>query len=344
MNKKLLLPLAIIAIVLFALHRFTGTKEIGYIHLEGTVFGTIYHITYQGEEDYHDEIRDTFRSFDASLSMFNPTSVISRFNSNDSTAVADHYFTIMFRKAMTVSEQTGGAFDITVAPLVNLWGFGFQNRDSVTQASIDSIRKFVGYQLVQLDDSGHLVKNDPRIILDASSIAKGYASDVIAQLLRSHGVKNYMVEIGGEIALNGVNPKGKAWAVGINKPTEDPANTLSEIENVIYLTSGGMATSGNYRNFYYKNGRRYAHTLDPKTGYPVQRDILSSTVIADDCMTADAYATAFMVLGKEKSLEILAADTTLAAYFIVETTDTAGHRPYDVVYSPALEKLLSRKP
>lgn len=344
MNKKILLPLIIVTFVLWAMYRIGQTEEVPYIQLEGTVFGTIYHVNYQGEEDYHDEIRETFKSFDASLSMFNPTSVISRFNRNDSTATADHYFTTMFKKAMIVSEKTGGAFDITVAPLVNLWGFGFQNQDSVTQASIDSIRQFVGYRQVQLDDSGRLIKKDPRIIMDASSIAKGYACDVIAQLLKSHGVKNYMVEIGGEIALNGTNSKGNAWAVGINKPTEDPTNTLSEIENVIYLTDGGMATSGNYRNFYYKNGRRYAHTLDPKTGYPVQKDILSSTVIAPDCMTADAYATAFMVLGKEKSLEILAADSTLAAYFIVETSDTTDNRPYEVIYSPALEKLLKQKP
>lgn len=344
MKKKILLPLIIVALVLFAMYRVTRTKEVPYIQLEGTVFGTIYHISYQDEEDHHDEIRETFKTFDTSLSMFNPASVISRFNRNDSTATADRYFTTMFRKAMIVSEETDGAFDITVAPLVNLWGFGFQNKDSVTQANVDSIRQFVGYRLVQLNDSGRLIKKDPRVILDASSIAKGYACDVIAQLLKSHGVKNYMVEIGGEIALNGTNPKGNAWAVGINKPTEDPTNTLSEIENVLYLTEGGMATSGNYRNFYYKNGRRYAHTLDPKTGYPVQRDILSSTVIADDCMTADAYATAFMVLGKEKSLEILAADSTLAAYFIVEASDTAAHLPYEVIYSPALEKLLKKRP
>lgn len=345
MNKKFLLPLFIIALAAFGIYRVTRTQETPYIQLEGTVFGTFYHITYQGETDYHDEIRETFQSFDASLSMFNPASIISRFNRNDSTATADHYFTTMFKKAMSVSERTDGAFDITVAPLVNLWGFGFQNCDSVTEAGIDSIRQFVGYKLVQLDDSGRLSKKDPRIILDASSIAKGYACDIIAQYLKSHGVKNYMVEIGGEIALNGTNPQGNAWTVGINKPTEDPGNGLGEIENVLYLTAGGMATSGNYRNFYYKNGRRYAHTIDPKTGYPIQHDVLSSTVIAEDCMTADAYATAFMVLGKQKSLEILAADSTLAAYFIVETSDTTNSGdPYEVIYSPALEQFLRRKP
>jgi thiamine biosynthesis lipoprotein len=317
-----------------------GKTEVPYQHLEGTVFGTIYHITYQGQEDYHDEIRTTFQNFDASLSMFNPTSIISRFNQNDSTTVADDYFTTVFRKSMSVSEATGGAFDITVAPLVNLWGFGFQHKDSVSQATVDSIRTFVGYHLVQLDEEGHLRKDDERTILDASSVAKGYACDVIAGVLRAHGVTNYMVEIGGEIALNGTNDKGAAWNIGINKPTEDASNTLNEIENVLSMTHGGMATSGNYRNFYYKDGKRVAHTIDPRTGYPIQQDILSSTVIATDCMTADAYATAFMVLGKERSLEVLADDTTLCAYFIVATDDTTGVRPYEIVYSPRMKAML----
>jgi thiamine biosynthesis lipoprotein len=165
---------------------------------------------------------------------------------------------------------------------------------------------------------------------------------VIAGVLRAHGVTNYMVEIGGEIALNGVNDKGSAWSIGINKPTEDPSNTLSEIDNVLQMTSGGMATSGNYRNFYYKDGKRVAHTIDPRTGYPIQQDILSSTVVAADCMTADAYATAFMVLGKERSLEVLAADTSLSAYFIVSTGDTTGAHPYDIVYSPKMKAMLKK--
>jgi thiamine biosynthesis lipoprotein len=341
--KKLLLPLIVIVIIAVALLRSMQGREIPYQHLEGTVFGTIYHITYQGDEDYHDEIRSALRDFDASLSMFNAESIISRFNRNDSTAVADHYFTTVFRCAEQVSAATHGAFDITVAPLVNLWGFGFQHSDSVTAEAVDSIRTFVGYQLVSLTDSGHIVKADPRVIMDASSVAKGYASDVIAELLRQHGISNYMVEIGGEIALNGVNAKGEAWSIGINKPTEDASNTNQEIENVLRLTSGGMATSGNYRNFYYHEGRRVAHTIDPHTGYPIQQDILSSTVLAADCMTADAYATAFMVLGKERSLEILAQDTTLCAYFIVSAADSTAEHPYDIVYSPRLEDKLKLK-
>ena len=151
-----------------------------------------------------------------------------------------------------------------------------------------------------------------------------------------------MVEIGGEVALNGVNPKGSRWSIGINKPTDDSTQVNSELQDILYMSEGGVATSGNYRNFYYKDGKKYAHTIDPHTGYPIQQDILSSTVIARDCMTADAYATAFMVLGKEKAMEVLAKDTTLMAYFIVDAPDADGNGGYEIVYSPALEQRLKR--
>lgn len=305
-----------------------------YVRLEGTVFHTIYHITYQSNEDFSADINRLFKEFDGSLSMFNDTSIITRMNNCDPDVVANSYFKTVFNKAKEVSDATDGAFDITVAPLVNLWGFGFKNSENVSQAVVDSILQFVGYKTVSLDEDGHLHKNDPRTIMDASSIAKGYMSDIVADFLREHNVENYMVEIGGEIALNGVNPNGKQWGVGINKPMEDSTQVNNELQEVLFLSNGGVATSGNYRNFYYKDGKKYAHTIDPHTGYPIQQDILSSTVIAKDCMTADAYATAFMVLGKEKALQVLANDTTLMAYFIVEGN---GENEYDVVYSPALE-------
>ena len=342
--KKIIYIVVAIGLVALAMCRTkeAETQVLSYHKLEGTVFHTIYHITYQGERDYHDEIKQLFKEFDGSLSMFNDTSIITRMNNCDTSVVANHYFRHVFTKAMEVSEATGGAFDITVAPLVNLWGFGFKNSDNVSQAAIDSILQFVGYKTVHLDEEGHLHKDDPRTIMDASSIAKGYMSDVVADFLREQGVENYMVEIGGEVALNGVNPKGSRWSIGINKPTDDSTQVNSELQDILYMSKGGVATSGNYRNFYYKDGKKYAHTIDPHTGYPIQQDILSSTVIARDCMTADAYATAFMVLGKEKAMEVLAKDTTLMAYFIVDAPDADGNGGYEIVYSPALEQRLKR--
>ena len=342
--KKIIYIVVAIGLVALAMCRTkeAETQALSYHKLEGTVFHTIYHITYQGERDYHDEIKKLFKEFDGSLSMFNDTSIITRMNNCDTSVVANRYFRHVFTKAMEVSEATGGAFDITVAPLVNLWGFGFKNSDNVSQAAIDSILQFVGYKTVHLDEEGHLHKDDPRTIMDASSIAKGYMSDVVADFLREQGVENYMVEIGGEVALNGVNPKGSRWSIGINKPTDDSTQVNSELQDILYMSEGGVATSGNYRNFYYKDGKKYAHTIDPHTGYPIQQDILSSTVIARDCMTADAYATAFMVLGKEKAMEVLAKDTTLMAYFIVDAPDADGNGGYEIVYSPALEQRLKR--
>lgn len=335
--KKYLYTIIAIILVAIAMWRTnnSGTQQddVPYQRLEGTVFHTIYHITYQSKEDYSADINRLFREFDGSLSMFNDTSIITRMNNCDPDVVANSYFKTVFNKAKEISKATDGAFDITVAPLVNLWGFGFKNSDNVSQATVDSILQFVGYETVTLDETGHLIKQDPRTIMDASSIAKGYMSDIVGDFLKSQGVSNYMVEIGGEIALNGINPKGNSWGVGVNKPTEDSTQVNSELQEVIYLNEGGIATSGNYRNFYYKDGKKYAHTIDPHTGYPIQQDILSSTVIAKDCMTADAYATAFMVLGKEKALQVLANDTTLMAYFIVE----GENETYDIIYSPALE-------
>lgn len=342
--KRIIYIIVAIGLVALAMCRTkeAETQVLSYHKLEGTVFHTIYHITYQGERDYHDEIKQLFKEFDGSLSMFNDTSIITRMNNCDTSVVANRYFRHVFTKAMEVSEATGGAFDITVAPLVNLWGFGFKNSDNVSQAAIDSILQFVGYKTVHLDEEGHLHKDDPRTIMDASSIAKGYMSDVVADFLREQGVENYMVEIGGEVALNGVNPKGSRWSIGINKPTDDSTQVNSELQDILYMSEGGVATSGNYRNFYYKDGKKYAHTIDPHTGYPIQQDILSSTVIARDCMTADAYATAFMVLGKEKAMEVLAKDTTLMAYFIVDAPDADGNGGYEIVYSPALEQRMKR--
>lgn len=346
MNKRYIYIIIVLVVAIFAIffRNNKGAKldDAPYQHLEGIVFHTVYHITYQGEEDYSLDIDTLFKEFDGSMSMFNDTSIISRMNNGDTTVIANKYFRTVFDQAMKVSAVTDGAFDITVAPLVNLWGFGFKNSESVTQADVDSILQFVGYKTVSLDADGHFHRQDPRTIMDASSIAKGYMSDVVADFLVSKGVSNYMVEIGGEIALSGTNPNGNPWGVGINKPTEDSTQMNSEIQDIMYMTHGGIATSGNYRNFYYKDGRKFAHTIDPHTGYPIQQDILSSTVIANNCMTADAYATAFMVLGKEKSLQVLANDTTLMAYFIVEA-DSSSDKQYDIVYSPKLTEFLAKK-
>lgn len=292
---------------------------------KGLVFGTMYNITYESENSLRLDIDKELDNFNNSLSMFNPNSIISLSNKNEDVTV-DSLFTNVFQKAMSISEATDGCFDITVAPLVNAWGFGFSESITPDKAKIDSILKFIGWQKVQLKDN-KVVKQDPRIMLDCSAIAKGYSVDVIANLLRRKGVKNFMVDIGGEVVVSGVNASGNNWRIGVSKPDDDPLSRNNNLQTILDITDLGIATSGNYRNFYYKDGMKYAHTIDPKTGYPVQDRILSATVIAQDCMTADAYATAFMVMGLERAKEMTEQHPELDAYFIY-SDDKGNYQTY----------------
>ena len=296
---------------------------------EGAVFGTFYHITYQSSSVLQQGIDSTLQAVDNSLSPFNEHSVISAINNNTDMSV-DPMFAEVFKLSMKVATATGGAFDITVAPLVNLWGFGFKNMDNVSDEKVDSLLEYVGLDKVRLvsekKDTARafcyqIQKDNPQTMLDCSAIAKGYGVDAVGKYLESRGVENYMVEIGGEVRVRGVNPKGNLWKIGINKPNDDLQGISTDIEEVLQVTQLSMATSGNYRNFYEKDGKKYAHTIDPRTGRPVQHNILSSTVLAQDCATADAYATAFMVLGMDDAQKVLAEHPELMAFFIYADKD-----------------------
>ena len=307
-------------------------KNINYQHDEGFIFGTIYHITYHSDNNLKKEIETELKKVDQSLSPFNKTSVITKVNRNENPVI-DPMFKEVFLLAENISNETHGAFDITVAPLVNEWGFGFKKGVEPTRQVIDSLKYIVGYQKVKLTPKNYVQKQDPRIMLDCSAIAKGYGCDVVARLLRKNGINDYMIEIGGEIVTRGFNQKQEPWRIGVNKPTDDSLNTSQELQTVLNVTDIAMATSGNYRNFYYKNGKKYAHTIDPKTGYPVQHTLLSATVLAKDCATADAYATSFMVMGLEKAKEILNRHSELMAYLIYTNDDGKT----EVWYSPSLK-------
>ena len=261
----------------------------------GLIFGTVYKVTYQCDQNLKAEIEAELKRFDGSLSPFNDTATITRINRNEDI-VPDTFFTNVFRRSMEISRETDGAFDITVAPLANAWGFGFKKGNFPDSAMIDSLLEMTGYEKVKLSDEGKVVKTDPRIMLSCSAVAKGYAVDVIAQLLKKKGIRN--------------------------KPIDDSLAVNQELQAVLQVTDLGMATSGNYRNYYYKDGKKYAHTIDPRTGYPVQHSILSATVIAKDCMSADAYATAFMVMGLEEAERVADAHPDIDACFIY--TDEEG--------------------
>ena len=280
----------------------------------GFVFGTVYKITYQCKDDLKPEIEAELKRFDQSLSPFNDSSVISRVNRNEEL-VTDSFFQTCFNRSMEISRETEGAFDITVAPLANAWGFGFKKGTFPDSLMIDSLLQFTGYEKVKLEN-GMVIKQGPRTMLSCSAVAKGYSVDVVAHLLDRKGIKNYMVDIGGEVVVKGKNATGDLWRIGINKPYDDSLAVKQDIQTILNLTDVGMATSGNYRNYYYKDGKKYAHTIDPRTGYPVQHSILSSTVVAEDCMTADALATSFMVMGLEEAEKFCKANPMIDAYFI----------------------------
>ncbi len=294
-------------------------QDTPYQHDSGAVFGTTYSIIYQSNDNLNKEIMAALNEVDQSMSTFNKGSVISKINRNEQVQ-PDKMFADVFQLAEKISNETNGAFDVTVAPLVNAWGFGFKSGVRPTPHAIDSIKQFIGYKKVSYVD-GRIKKKDPRLMLDFSAIAKGYGSDVVASLLKRKGIENFMVEIGGEIVTHGISEKRLPWKVGVTKPSDDSLNVNQEIQTILNVTNKAMATSGNSRKFYYKNGKKYAHTIDPMTGYPVQHNILSSTVLASNCAEADAYATAFMVLGLEKAQKVLDQHPELMAYFIYSDKD-----------------------
>lgn len=328
--KKLIVFLALIPLAVFFLASCGKTET--YQTTEGSTH-TYYRIKYLYKEPLDEEIQELIKAYHHAINPFDSTSIISAVNKNTSMQV-DSLFIQAFDSSMKLSEETGGIFDVTCAPLINLWGFGFQNMGEKTQAEIDSLKQFVGYQKIRINGN-EVVKDDPRILLNFSAIGDGYLCDLIAELLESHGIKNYLVDIGGEVMACGKNPKGNPWTIGINKPVDDTLGVNQEIQQIIQLPKKvGVATSGNYRNFYIKDGKKYAHTIDPRTGYPADGDILSATVIASSGTRADGFATAFMAMGRKKAKEFIARHPELEYYFIY--ADEQGN--YVSEYSEGMKK------
>jgi FAD:protein FMN transferase len=301
---------------------FSGCRESKpyQINIRGEVFGTHYKISYfcYNMEIYEQEIEDIFEEFNESLSYYRLNSLKSKINRNE-TDLVDDYIRVVFLRSQEISAVTDGAFDATVAPLVNAWGFGFKNMGEVTPKLIDSLREFTGYQKVQLSGD-RIIKDDPRVQLDFNAIAKGYGADVVGAFLESKGITSYMVEIGGDLVVKGTKPDGSGWRIALESPAER-ADAPQQWEYYVEITDMAVATSGNYRQYYEVNGQRYSHTIDPFTGYPVTHNLLSVSVFASDAMTADAYATAFMVMGLEKAKLFLEENKDLQAYFIFSNDD-----------------------
>lgn len=314
-----------------------NTDNFVFYQEQGEIFATSFHIKYAYDRSLYDEIMAELNKFNLSLNPFLDNSIISKVNNNEEVEL-DSFFVEVFNKSMEVSEISEGKFDITVSPLINAWGFGFKEMDNVTPKMIDSLKEFVGYKKISLEN-GKIVKTDPRIQINTSAIAKGYSCDVIAKVLDSYGVLNYMVEIGGEISMKGKNDQGEYWRIGIDKPLDDSTAMHRDLQIILSIKDKSVATSGNYRNYYIKDGKKYAHTIDPQTGYPSEQNILGATVIADNCMTADAYATAFMAMGLEKSKEIASKVPGLFYYFIYSLPDGS----VQTTYSDGFEQFFADK-
>lgn len=304
---------------------------------EGPTMGSTYSIKYITSPGkaagYQVQVDSILEKFNEALSTYRPDSEISKFNNGHAVAFRLPFFYPVLKKSQEVYQASGGAFDPTVGPLVNAWGFGTgKERKAPSQARIDSLKNFVGFDKITFDEQS-VQKQKEGVFIDFNAIAPGYAADILGSFLEGKGIKDYMIEVGGEVLCKGKNQEGKYWSIGINNPQYEQKGG-DVLQAIVQLNNKALATSGNYRNYYEQDGKKYAHTIDPKTGYPVQHSLLSVTVFAKDCITADAYATVFMVIGREKAIEFLNKDEELDAFFVyaddqgkLQTYTTDGIKP-----------------
>jgi FAD:protein FMN transferase len=312
--------------IVISLLLFTNCNNKKYFKIEGYAQGTTFQIKYEGNNDFSADIDSILKNFDLSLSAYIDSSLISRINNNDSTAEPDKYFLTVFEKALEVYHNTDGMFDITIGPLVKAWGFLKDTALRHDSAYIVSLLGNIGMDKVRLHNN-KIIKENPSVIIDVNAIAQGYSVDVVSEYLDSKGCTNYLVEIGGEIRAKGINERGKTWKIGIDKPVFGNQNKGETLQSVLVVSNKSVATSGNYRKFKTDaQGNKYSHTINPKTGFPVKSNLLSASIVAPDCITADAYATACMVMGLEKSINLITNHKELDGYFIF--TDSTGNYNY----------------
>jgi thiamine biosynthesis lipoprotein len=315
----------------------TDSNKGEYHSLQGFTQGTTYHISYQHptENDLHGEIDSLLKVFDSSLSSYDSTSIISGINRNIPGIKTDSMFRTVFRESRRVYQVTGGAFDITLAPVINAWGFGPGQQRDLDSAMVDSLLQYVGMDKVSLVGD-KISKSNPHVRLNVNAIAQGYSVDIVAFYLEDLGCRNYMVEIGGEIRTRGMNPKGNFWRIGVDRPEVGNMIPGKQLQVIVSMHNRSLATSGNYRKFYEKDGVMITHSIDPATGFPKVSSLLSVTVLTDECITADAYATACMVMGMEKAKKFIESQKGVDAYFIYG--DEFGN--YQVWYTDRMKKYI----
>ena len=312
-------------------------KKSEYLKISGFAQGTTFNITYENSQnaEYSAEIDSILKAFDQSLSSYDSTSIISRINSGDSTVEADDWFVEVFNEAVEVNTLSEGAFDITVGPVSRAWGFGNGPVARHDTAYIDSLLQYVGMDKVKLEGR-KVVRQSPGVQIDVNAIAQGYSVDVVCDFFKDRGIENYLVEIGGEVRGKGTNAKGKFWNIGIDRPSDANMMPGQDLQAIIELKNQSLATSGNYRKFFVEEGVKYSHTIDPKTGFPARNTLLSATVVCDECITADAWATSFMVVGFDKSKELLSKLKGIEVYFVYSN----AQGDYEVFFSEGMQRMI----
>jgi FAD:protein FMN transferase len=304
-------------------------KTVTYDNFAGFAQGTTYSIVFENDGEFNGQelkadVEKILHDFDMSLSLYIDSSILSKVNRNEDV-IPDSYFLNAFKKSAEITRITNGAFDITVGPLVKAWGFGPDAHKTFTESKRDSLLKFVGMDNVKIEN-GKIKKSNPGVDLDFNAIAQGYSVDIVCRYFDNKSIKSYLVEIGGEVRVKG-DKHGVLWRVGIDRPSDDNMLPGNDLQAIVSLKDRSLATSGNYRKFYIENGIKYSHTIDPRTGYPARNQLLSATILADECATADGIATACMVMGKDKTIEFLGFHPEFDA-FLVFSDETGNYKTW----------------
>ncbi len=338
MKKLHFLPISLVALFFACTNpsKQTEKAELTAIYVEGEAQGTTYHIKYidSNQTNYKTAFDSILLAIDQSVSTYLPTSLISQLNNKKDTIILDDIFKAVYLKSIEIGENTAYAFDVTLAPVINAYGWGFKNKSTITPQLIDSLLELVGVSNFKLSGDT-LIKLLPNAMLDFNAIAQGYSADLLADFLEQHNIQDYMVEMGGEVKTKGKNVEGEWWRLGVDKPIENAESR--KLSAILSLENEALATSGNYRKFYVESGVKYSHTINPKTGYPVDHSLLSASVVSKTGMEADAYATVFMVLGLEKAKVILETNPTLDAFLIY--ADSTGQ--FKTFITPRLEQKIT---
>lgn len=330
------------ALILFLLLLLAPSckKTTTFDNFGGFAQGTTYSVTFENggnidPQELKSEVEKILKEFDLSLSLYVDSSILSKVNRNEDVQV-DRYFSEAFRKSVEISELSGGAFDITVGPLTKAWGFGPDGYRNFSESKLDSLMRLIGMEKVRLENN-RVIKTDTAIKFDFNAIAQGYSVDVVSEYLDSQGIRNSLVEIGGEVRAKG-DKNGVLWRIGIDRPEDNNNMPGNNLQAVVSMKDRSLATSGNYRKFYVEDGVKYSHTIDPLTGYPARNTLLSATILAGDCATADGIATACMVMGKDKAIEFLGQHSEYDAYLIF--SDASGN--FQTWSTANLQKFISQ--